>query len=216
MILAMAACAAIILATFVKSNVMNNDFGWRAPIPAIIVLAVLTVVAVENAAAMSRALRAAFVAAFMLGLVETGVIAVIELRPQEDNPSDRGPGFRRFWEEIDRRLPADAVVQLRPTLTPVMSAHFYRTRWSAMGDVHHAIVYGRSDTEAFGRRDRIAPLFTDTTLPLEAALGIARRFRIDFVAVENVDPVRNAPEAWPQTLRPVFETQQFRIYDVRE
>ncbi len=216
MILAMAACAAIILATFVKSNVINNDFGWRAPIPAVIVLAVLTVIAVENAAAMNRALRALLLAAFCLGLFETGVHVVVELRPEEDNPSHRSPGFRGLWEEIDRRLPADAVVQLRPTLNPFVADHFYRIRGSAMGDVHHAVVYGRSTKEAFRRRDELDPLFSDTRLSFDEARRLARRFRIDFVAVENVDPVRNAPEAWPQTLRPVFETQQFRVYDVRE
>jgi len=215
-ILGTATVASFLLATFVESNVLSNDFGWRAVIPAVIVLVALTIVAVEDGAALTPALRQAFVLAFMLGLSDTFLSMALQLRTFQDNIPERNPGFRTLWEEIDRRTAADAVVQVRPQYEPFMADQFLRTRPTALGDAHHAVVYGRSVRESLTRKRSIDPLFTDTTLSLEDARRLARRFRIDFVAVENVDPVRNAPEAWPQTARLFFETPNFRVYDLRE
>ncbi len=215
-ILGMTTVASFLLATFVESNVLNNDFGWRAVIPAVIVLVVLTIVAVEDAPTMSPRLRQAFVLAFIIGLAETCLNMALQLRTFEDNIPERNPGFRTLWEEIDRRTPAGAVVQVRPQYEPFMADQFLRTRPTALGDAHHAVVYGRSVRESLTRKRSIDPLFTDTTLSFDDARRLARRFRIDFVAVENVDPVRNAPEAWPGAARLFFETPNFRVYDLRE
>ena len=128
---------------------------------------------------------------------------------------DRNLAFRILWDEVDRRLPPDAVVQPQPYERPLTAAFLYRTRWGAMPDEHHAVVYGRSADEALERRKALLPLFWRTSLRFEEARAIARRFGIDFVAIENIERVAQAPEAWPQTVRPYFETPHFRVYDMR-
>ncbi len=214
--LAVTAVVSILLATFVRSNIMNNDFGWRAIIPAQVVFAVLTVIAIEHLAKVPGRLRNAFAAAFILGLVETGQTVVAHLLPNEDNIPSRNFAVRTLWDEIDRRLPPDAIVQLHPYDKAFIAATLYRTRWAAMEDAHHAVVYGLSEEEVNARWRVLLKVFWDGETSVEEVRRAARRLRIDFIAVENVDPVWKDPNGWPHRVQPYFVSPGFQVYDMRD
>lgn len=206
----------LLFSIFVKSNIMFNDFGWRAINPGLFVFAALTVIAIENVARTAGFLRTAFAGAYVLCAVDAAFLLTLRFLPHEENVPSRNIGVRILWDEIDKRLPPDAIVQLQPYDRPLRAAFLYRKRWAAMPDEHHAVVYGLSLEESEQRRRALHPLYWNTHLTSEEALHIARRFRIDFVVVENMESVWSAPEAWPQTMRPYLETPQFRVYDMRE
>jgi hypothetical protein len=214
--LVVTAVVSVLLATFVRSNIMNNDFGWRAIILAQVVFAVLTVIAIEHVAKVAGRLRNVFAAAFILGLVESGLTVSLHLLPTPDNIPSRSLAVRTLWDEIDRRLPPDAIVQLHPYDRAALAATLYRTRWAAMEDEHHAVVYGRSREEVRARWRALLPLFWSAEISVEEARRIARRFRIDFVAIENIDPAWKDPNGWPHRVQPYFVSPGFQVYDMRD
>lgn len=207
-----AALVSLVAACFIRSTVINNDFGWRA-----IWFAQFTTLA-WTAALMTEDrdwLRgsAVRIAALLIGLSATAY-DVIALRLIRRGHVTTQMGFinahpeidaalRQAYIEMDRTVPTTAIVQHNPAERRVFDFGLYG---------HHRVTVADGEAQLFGadpgavaaRVARLAPLF-ERAMPFEEVRTLARAQGIDMLVLTQRDPVwqsnGGAPKDWPCRLR---------------
>ncbi|UIJ45169.1 hypothetical protein LZK98_19325 [Sphingomonas cannabina] len=217
-LLLISAAIGLVEASFVRSTIINNDFGWRsiwfAQLPAIIWTgAILTEIAV--------------VPLMLRMLIAVGVLAnAWDLFGLRSIP----PEFRASWEQInaapavdyserqayrwaERHLPADAVLQANPGATRrVFNFGLYGRNGTAVAD-GEANLFGAPRRQVIDRISRLRPIFERALPPGEIA-AIARREGIDAILFSARDPVWRQNGAPPPGLRCAYRDPRVCIAEI--
>jgi len=222
----------LLMVTFVRSSVINNDFGWRAIWFAQFPLMIWTAAVVQNMALRSpfAPIRPGVLRPKLLWwiLLVIGVagnawdIAGLRMKfPDPDfrvrNPVNLEPrgdmAQRRAYDWANEHLPHRAILQHNPAQNlRIFDFGLYSRNRVALAD-GAANLFGVSAAMARDRRDAIRPIFEQQLTPARIA-RIARANQIDYLIFIDIDPVWKGAGGPPPTLSCLYRNDRACIVDV--
>ena len=219
------AIASLVVSTFLRSAIMNNDLGWRGMMFvqfAFLIWCVPVVLSLfsnadRNAIRPKPTAKATVVVCLTLGLLGTGYDLVM-LRTGGPRPfSTENLRMRSAYQWIQLATPQDAIVQHNPAVYQHHWHGLYGQRQVIFSDHEHGtVLFGVTPQSAGPTLSLVTRLFHEKDLPLDQALAICRKFVIDYLVVASSDPCWNAPLHWSSQIEPTHENAYVRVYDVRQ
>lgn len=205
----------VLVATFLRADIHNNDLGWRAFLFAQFALLLW---AVPVARAMfgkvrdglpepRRAVSLLLFAALCLGAMENGA-NYLRNRLWAARPERLEE--RRVYDWMAAHLPADAVVQGNPGKEIELMAPMHLHRQLAAADTHFTWLYGIRHGYAHGVIDPLARVFDGDPTPEEVSC-ILRRFGIDVLVATDADLAWQEPRSWVWTAPVLLARPTMRV-----
>lgn len=190
------AVTGLLVASFLRSTILNNDLGWRAPWFAQLAAMIWTASVMQHMPRLLKPPRA-FVALLLLGLLPNiydmfGLRIIREGRVHVPNAytnahPDIDRSQRRAYEWANGRLPPHAVLQHNPySSRRVLNFGLYGRFRTGVAD-REATLFGASRSEVQGRIERIMPIFERTDLGRNRTMAIARAEGIDALMFLRTD-----------------------------
>jgi hypothetical protein len=222
----------LLIVSFVRSSIINNDLGWR-----IIWFAQFAAMIWTAAVVQSMAPQSPFASAGR-GILRPGAIGwiflfigvagngwdMVGLRVKLPDPATTFSGPVNRWplDDMAQRwaydwandhLPHRAILQHNPAqLYRIFDFGLYGRNRVALAD-GAANLFGVSAAMAQHRRDAIRPIFERRLTPAQIG-GVARANRIDYLLFVAVDPVWKAAGGPPRALRCLYRNERACIVDV--
>lgn len=212
-LLIIGAIVSLVAASFVRSTVINNDFGWRAIWFAQFGALVWTAAILTDDRQWLRG-SIIRIAAIGLGMSATAydliglrfirapyfttAMSYINRHPENDD------ALRQAYTTLDRTIPHDAIVQHNPASAErVFDFGLYGHHRVAVAD-EQAQLFGADKAQVDARIARLMPLFTHI-MPFADVRRIARENGVDYVLITSLDPVWNnqghVPKDWTCTYK---------------
>jgi hypothetical protein len=221
-ILVFSTIVSLVLGSFVRSTILNNDFGWRLMLFAQVSTFVWTLSAIRAGGLGVGELSTAARACLALGYAATAfAIAQFHVENLQGPPRSAlmqatMPDEVAAWTWLCQRLPKGAVVQERPEETRVYSYALYGHFPVAVADAHLGLLFGATKQEVNARIDAIAPIFLDESKTAEDVRAIAARYAISALVVTALDPNFDNPGSWTANAPAIYSNAHVRIYLVNE
>jgi hypothetical protein len=222
----------ILLCSFFRSNtIANNDLGWRGMLPAQFIL-LLWAAQLWNGELFpaDRKWRSAVGVMLILGampaLYDVTMLRIYPLLSDklplpryhwlapDHKLGERTYALRNTYEELDRTLPASAIVQQNPETHPGdLFYGLYANR--------QTVVEGESCGAAFGGPQALCPATLAAIDPLFSApahltyaqvQGICNEYSIDAVVVKDTDSVWRDTDSWVWKAKPVIANEYSRAF----
>ncbi|HJT41772.1 MAG TPA: hypothetical protein VJ762_15690 [Sphingobium sp.] len=214
----------LLVASFVKSVIINNDLGWRAVLFAVMAVLVWTLRLAQSVPSL-RKLHPLALALLILGSVGTawdlfGLRLIrpplFPVRPIEVNNSPPiAYALRAAYGWADEHLQPGTVLQHNPAITlRVLDFGLYGSHWPAVAD-EQANLFGAGAQATAQRMAALKPLFNGSLAPDEM-MRRAREERVDYLLFTMRDPVWRKQDGPPRTLRCVYRTPLLCIAPVEE
>jgi hypothetical protein len=228
-ILLFAAAAGLLLGTFTRSTVVNNDLGWR-----VVLLPQLACLVWTSAVILARyetfriadvrKWPAAVGALLLIGYagIAYELVAVRAYPLLLPNPLQAGWGNPDIDEEIasayrwaNIHVSRGAVLQHNPVGDlRVLAFGLYGRNRTAVAD-RVAMIYGAPRREVAARLEAIAPIFTAAHSAAEArARAVANG--IDVLVVSSSDPMWSDRDCWIWSSPVLFESPHVRLIATRD
>lgn len=222
----------LLIVSFVRSSIINNDLGWR-----VIWFAQFAAMIWTAAVAQSMTPRASFAPSrpgilripmlgwtmLILGIAGNGW-DIVGLRTRFPDPGTTLPdpvnrhpqgdmAQRRAYDWANAHLPHRAVLQHNPAqLYRIFDFGLYSRNRVALAD-GAANLFGVSAAMARARRDAIRPIF-ERSLPPAQIARIARAHHIDYLIFADIDPVWKEAGGPPPALSCLYRNARTCIVDV--
>jgi hypothetical protein len=231
-VLAFAAAAGLLLGSFTRSTLINNDLGWRVVLLPQLAFLIWTAAVISAHGrsgkfrlADSRRWPSAMGALLMIGYAGTvyeliiiraypflapNVVFVpkIALHPELDAELASAYGW------ANRNVPRDAVLQHNPVAAPrVLDFGLYGRNRVAVAD-SEATLYGASKAEVDARLAAIGPIFT-TPLAVAQVQARAAAGGIDVLVVSSADPIWSDASDWVWSTPVLFASPHVRLIATR-
>lgn len=226
-----------LLASFVKSTVGNNDFGWRAWLFGQFVLLIwgtdlLHALLEKNPGTPLRKLPGLLARAhpllalfFSLGLLTTLANALF-LRtwplaidanltiPYEINPDthlgERTYAAKLAYRFVEGSLPLAATLQTNPAVEHDRPLGLYGNRQTAVSAV---APYGVASAQMQPLKDEIGPIFSSPTpLAWEQIDQICQRYQISLLVTNDLDPLWNLRKELETERLPSYQNRYYAVY----
>ena len=231
-ILAIAAGCGLFIGAVVKSNLYNNDLGWRVVLFALAAALAWTVAGLETrfaaatAATPSRPLWREIPALFWIlggvGLATT-LYTLVNERTYAGEPLPPSASvlatdpkaqrdLRSAYAWAGAHLPARLVLQHDPAAPRVFPFGLYGRNRVAVAD-DAAGLYGAPQAAVSARVAALVPLFVDV-LPASVVRARAKANGVDALVVDAADPVWRQRASWVWTTPPLFAAARARILPV--
>ena len=206
--------ATLLVASFLRSNIIYNDLGWRAALFAVIATMIWTLRYAQSVPSFTK-LRPLAMTLLVLGLAGSAWdvlgLRVIRapafpVRPIElNNAPAISHALRTAYNWMDRHLPQGTVVQYNPAITSrAVDFGLYGHHWPAIADAQ-ANLFGVSAKATEERLKSVTPIFSKT-LPLPELIGRARAAHIDYLLFTKRDPVWRQMNGPPAGLPCIYRT----------
>ena len=208
------ATAILLLCTFVRSaTIANNDLGWRG----FMVLQFLLLMWATGLFDLPKTRVMPFAYGLMaVGLAGT-VYQVTQLRvyhAADDRSGDAGRlawSLRRIYRELDRKLPATAIVQGNPGLDADYEMGLYSHRQTVATGPECLTVMGGDAAACRRALPALLEVFDGQMAP-DDVIAVAQHFGIAALVVRNTDLVWGNEHSWIYSLRPEISTPDARGY----
>jgi hypothetical protein len=228
-LLMLSALAGLVLATFLKSTIINNDLGWRVILFSQLA-ALLWTLAVLHRDPSRMALQAgsnpaalAIVFTALLGFLGTtyDLVALRAYQPlgltgeegmRGDPVIDREVRAAYAWlaANTNRRL----VVQHNPDAKRAFGYGLYGRSRVAVSDRHNALLFGAPEAEVASHLAQLIPAFA-TPMPADEARRRFARHGIDIVLVTASDAAWHGRTSWVWVMPSLYATAHVRVLSVR-
>ena len=231
-LLTVSAIVALVIGSFVKSAIANNDLGWRVLLFAQVAATLWTAAVLEPywirmqrtvngivpALLPPRIVMATLAIGFggvvydMAGLrvyrplAQTGIADV-----QGDPVVAREVRTAYTW--LNANVPHSTVTQHNPAVARSFAYGLYGRMPVAISDRHNAILFGAGHDEALARLEDIIPVFGEG-LAAEAANQRLTRNRVAIAVVTSADPAWNAPQSWVWQAPALYHSAHVRVIAV--
>jgi hypothetical protein len=229
-LLTISAIAGLVVATFFRSTVANNDLGWRAILFTQMAALLWTAVALAHAARMGPRKRGGFAAvpvAILLALGYCGVLYdLIALRafqafglqsagePERRNPAiDRD--LRTTYEWLAARAGSNFIVQHNPDVIRAYAYGLYGRSRVAISDRHNGVLFGATTIQVAQRLRQIIPVFSAGLTGKEAYARLAGN-GVAAMIITPEDPVWYDKTSWIWSTNPVFALEHVRVVPIPE
>lgn len=216
------AVIALLVSSFLRSVIINNDLGWRAPLFTLLSL-MLWSMRVGQSVPSVRKLPPMAAFLLILGLAGTAwdLVGLRVIRPpwfptrplQADNNRAMTLDLRTAYGWADRHLPAGVILQHNPARAQrVLDFGLYSHHWPAVAD-EQAHLFGASRAAVMARIALLQPIFGGPLSPAALAAR-SRHARVDYLLLTNNDPVWRAEGGPPHALSCVYRTVRICIAPV--
>jgi hypothetical protein len=235
------AASALMIATFLRSNIAANDLGWRSAmfVQLILLLWSTTIVQALHSQLSGRGQRFGIqigrgMAVVILSALSIGMTPILydvvmmklysmagDLRLpvhrvhgflDEDDLGHRYYDFREAYDWIDKRFPESAVVQHNPDIFVDLPSGLYGNRQVAAADRIYGTLFGIPAEMYQAVSSAVSPLFTSQTVDNKTVSAICRRFGITALVVKDTDPIWRHPASWVFTETPIFSNRSTRVF----
>ena len=213
-ILAIGVVVVFVLGSFVRSNVLLNDFGWRIMLFAQTAAAVWTLAVARAGAFDTGRVRAIALGGLAFGYAMVALqffqmrVEPIQTDVQQATLSEEIDA----WRWLNARLPSLALVQERPRNGRAHSYGLYGRFPSYVSDRMNALLYGARRPLIAERMAQMTPVFEDPALTLSDVRAIARRTGVSAFVVTANDPIFSAAHGWAATAAPDYQTPRVRVF----
>jgi hypothetical protein len=214
----------VVVCTFVRSNLQNNDLGWRCFMYAQMVLLLWGIDFVVNGwltwrTNIGRLLLITLVlgvmgsAADLLMLRFSSVVADAFTPRGQIAESVRNYEERQAYRVIDARYPKTLFVQHNPLIELDYYNSLFGLRPVEVADENYAFLYGIDRAWANAYVHRIAQPFLHD-MP-DGIRGFCAANGIVALDVRDTDPVWQDRNSWVWRLKPIFANDVTRVFDCR-
>lgn len=205
---------ALIIASFVKSVIIDNDLGWRAVLfPATAVL--IWTLRLAQSVPSIRKLHPLALALLILGSAGTAwdLFGLRLIRPpyfpvrpiEVNNSPPTAYALRQAYGWADANLPERAIIQHNPAITQrVLDFGLYGYHWPAVAD-EQAYLFGAGTKATADRMALLTPIFNHP-LPAQDIIRRARSARIDYLLFTQRDSVWRLQGGPPAALPCVYRS----------
>ena len=227
-VLAVAALSGIVVATFLRSTLYNNDLGWRVMLLPLLAGTVWTIAVLDrwladrSDPAVAGLTSPVFRLACGLGWL-TVLYAAVMMRAYPFVPIDNDFRFmaqdpkgqralRVAFDWADAHLPPGRVMQQSPAVPRAFAFGLYGRNPTGVADAFGSL-YGADPTAVDQRLAALRPIFTTGLSDAEVARRAAGN-GVDDLVVTASDPVWADPTSFVWRQRPLFAASGVRIFAV--
>lgn len=216
--------AGVGVCTFLRSDIKNNDLGWRGFMFAQIVLLLWSIEVLWKLRFRHRFLTLLLFCGVMTTAYDL-IIMRIFLPLQDDGKTfalrlfspDRGLARRAFdarqaYRFLERSWPQKAIVQHNPEVAVDIFHASYGNRQVVAADRIYGDLYGIAPERYQAVSESIIRLFTESDVDRGSADATCDKFGIHGLMVKNTDPLWLQPAVWSRDRVPVFQNPSVRIY----
>ncbi|NWK94751.1 hypothetical protein DM806_03540 [Sphingobium lactosutens] len=214
----------LIMASFVRSTIINNDLGWRSILFAQLAAMIWTIAVAQRLPSL-RALSPPMILLLVLGLLATiwDIAGLRVIRPplfptpllKQNAHPEWDHAMRGAYSWADAHLPPDAVLQHNPGLDyRALDFGLYGRHWPAVAD-EEAMLFGASKSLVNQRMAVLAPVFTGPSSRADLYKS-ARAAGVDYFLFTRRDPVWSRAGGPPPAIRCVYRTSAICIGTPRQ
>jgi hypothetical protein len=229
-LLILAAVAGLLMGTFLKSTIINNDLGWRVMLFPQVTFLIWTCLALSDQIARPagrprhRTIAMAWVFLILLGYITT-LYGLFGLRfygvlttPCSIRCSAADPAIHRQLRDaygwLGRHTAPSVVVQQRPGPYRTFDFGLYGRNRVGVAD-NQATIFGVSKSAVKTRIAALSPIFT-TPMPAAEAGARARSQGVDILIAKATDPAWAARTSWVWAAPPIYVAPMVRVVTVRD
>ena len=228
-LLMLSALAGLVLATFFKSTIVNNDLGWRAILFSQLAALLCTIAVLDCGPAWvalwggSTPAARALLLMGLLGYLGTAydLVALRAYQPlrlvgeeglRRDPTIDREIRTAYTWlaTNTDRHL----VVQHNPDAKRAFGYCLYGRSRVAVSDRDNARLFGAPEAEIVSRLEQLIPAFA-TPMPADEARHRFARYRIDIALATANDAAWHDRASWVWAMPSLYATAHVRVLSAR-
>jgi len=228
-LLVLSAAAGLIMGTFLKSTIINNDLGWRVMLFPQMTFLVWTCLALRAQIdrpvghRRRKMIVMAWVFLMLLGYATT-LYGLFGLRfygvlttPCSIRCSAADPAIHRQLRDaygwLGRHTPPSEVVQQRPGPYRAFDFGLYGRNRVGVAD-NQATIFGVSKSAVKARIAALSPIFTTPMTAAEAAVR-ARSQGVEIMIAKATDPAWASPASWVWATAPIYQAPMVRVVTVR-
>ncbi|WP_447983294.1 hypothetical protein [Nitrospira sp. Nam74] len=238
------AISAIAIATFLRSNIANNDLGWRSAMFTQFTLLIWAAPVVQSVfdshtdnVAIPQVRLSGKRVTLLLVILLLGTapvlydVVMMKLYPMSGDlqlPGYRMHGFldeqdlgrryydfRQAYQWIDNELPQSAVLQHNPNVYIDLPSGLYGYRQVVAADDVYGTLFGVPPGMYHPVMNAVAPVFSSGSTDVKAASEICRRFGITALVVKDTDPIWKHPESWVFKESPSYANYSSKVFHCR-
>lgn len=226
--------SSLLVGSFLMSTTGNNDLGYRAMLFSQFILLLWAISFVyrwrTRTATIRRPLRLLVHTFLWLGVLGT-LYQLVELRfftmlvedgkytddiswlPDTDTIAEDVYSVRAGFEELNRKLPKDAIIQGYPLNPAYVPNVYYGLHQSVDGVANCGAPFGGSPFACLPYQYKIVAAF-NANLPFtwQEADQLCTDFKIDVLVAERTDRMWALKQSWVWTGRPVMESEFMRAF----
>ena len=210
---------ALVICSFVKSALFNNDFGWRGfmfvqfsllfySVPLLISMQRRVGKIDYNILPLSRRMGLVFAFIGFLGTAFDMVSSRIRFLKESDIP---GGLLKDAYSWIDKNSTSDAIIQHNPALSISYFDALYGHRQVVLADRVYGRLYGVSALQYSQLNKSIEPLFSKETT-VQSAMVIIDKYQIDYLVVKSEDVIWDTDSTWLHLIKPSFQNSGCKIF----
>jgi hypothetical protein len=212
----------VVICSFVRSSLANNDFGWRAFMFAQLILLLWGVdLLADRVITWQTKMGKVLIATLWIGVLGSGAdllmlrfSAVIDdsVRPRNQvEQSVRNFAEREIYNQINRTYPHNEFIQHNPLIELDYYNSLFGRRPVVVADEFYSFLYGIDRSWADSYVHRVAKPFT-SKMP-SGLRNYCAQYGITGLAVRDTDPIWQDRSSWVWTATPVIANGFGRVFD---
>lgn len=207
----------MLLSTFVRSNYVNNDLGWRVILISSFIFLLWSGQFLAMLYERRKHIELSFFSWIIIAIGVSSLFYGLYLDRTSAKVVTRGErsySARLLYQELNARLSPNVVIQHNPgsdfidLVTPCLG--LYSHHQAAASDYLYGLTMGGDHQQYLQVAKEITRLF-DNPSTVEA-INICRRYKIDVVVVTDTDPVWSVKSAWIWKLPLLATSDRARAY----
>lgn len=213
----------LVLCTFVKSNIKNNDLGWRGFMFAqfaMLVYGIPICAACFGSRAYPRlnlepAVRYVLIGMLTLGVGSNIYEAFVIRQFSYAEQGAYGYAIREAYEWIDDNTDAGVLIQHNPNIEIEYFHALYGNRQVAIADTTLGQLYGVNRDTFYTYYAEVARIFEDQNTPVEVE-AMTNKYDIDLLVVKKADPVWGNSASWVWRSSPIYQNEYCKVFSTRQ
>lgn len=219
----------VLVATFCRSAVRNNDLGWRAFLPAQFMLLVWAAryFAGNRNWGRPRWLGSLLLVTLVLGFATTAldlvlIRAALPLAEISGTayawlgryvPSSRQAFYtKQAYLALQKLVPRDQIVQHNPDIAVDLFEGSYGDRQVVAADDMYSTLYGTPVDMYKPYREALQSIFvTNPDAPPSTVIGVCERFGISDLLVKSTDEAWSAPDGWVRQMPAIYQNPMVKV-----
>ena len=213
--------SSLFVCTFFRSQIANNDLGWRGLIFAQLALLIYSTPLVARLKGnldhvhLEKGFRIISKSALFLGSILIILALYVARFYSNGLPEEKSLYMRQTYEWINDNLPTSSVIQHNPNDLVEFYNALYGHRQTAVSDQLYGWLYGIRPTLYDSTLKDALSLFQSDT-DRTTGVSITHRLGINTFVVKDTDPIWADSTYWINSLPLLYENERSRIYSAPE
>ncbi len=210
----------LLIATFLRSTIHNNDLGWRGLIPAQLILLLwsaqyLSTYKINFKKTTCIALQALLIIGAATTFYDIYLLRFSQLNPnrelQECDPK-KNYAVRLAYQNLLSKYPPNSIIQANPNHARDPFMGLYSERPTLVSDNEYGPLFGIDYGKFTKVKDSVTPLFNGN-LTYQVVKDFCQKQKIAALVVKWNDPVFNNKSSWINDAKPVYQNDFVKVFD---